>query len=126
MEDTITQPKAKRRLTNITFEHQGAHVALVSSAQGGPANGVTTLITKAAHLDRRAYLQAYGYPEDLVDMYMNELSGQPDYLFKSIVDGVNTQMKNVTIQSLISKANQVNGDKAYDLTMQILQERYAK
>lgn len=36
------------------------------------------------------------------------------------------QMKNVTIQSLISKANRVNGDKAYDLTMQILQERYAK
>lgn len=41
----MTQPK--RRLTDIKFEHEGAHVALVFAAQGGPANGVTTLITKA-------------------------------------------------------------------------------
>lgn len=40
---------AKRRLTDIKFEHEGAHVALVSKHQGGPANGVTTLITKATH-----------------------------------------------------------------------------
>lgn len=39
--------EAKRRLTDISFEHEGAHVALVSIHQGGPANGVTTLITKA-------------------------------------------------------------------------------
>lgn len=39
--------KAKRRLTNISFDHEGAHVALVSKVQGGPANGQTTLITKA-------------------------------------------------------------------------------
>lgn len=31
----------KRRLTNIKFEHEGAHVALVGKHQGGPANGVT-------------------------------------------------------------------------------------
>lgn len=40
---------AKRRLTDISFEHEGAHVALVSKQQGGPANGVTTLITKATN-----------------------------------------------------------------------------
>lgn len=40
---------AKRRLTDIKFEHEGAHVALVSKHQGGPANGVTTLITKATN-----------------------------------------------------------------------------
>lgn len=40
---------AKRRLSDIKFEHEGAHVALVSKQQGGPANGVTTLITKATH-----------------------------------------------------------------------------
>lgn len=48
MEDNLIQPRAKRRLTNITFEHEGAHVALVGKHQGGPANGVTTLIAKAA------------------------------------------------------------------------------
>ncbi len=40
---------AKRRLTDISFEHEGAHVALVGKHQGGPANGVTTLITKATN-----------------------------------------------------------------------------
>lgn len=39
--------KAKRRLTDISFDHEGAHVALVGKFQGGPANGMTTLITKA-------------------------------------------------------------------------------
>lgn len=39
--------EAKRRLTNIKFEHEGAHVALVGKHQGGPANGVTTLVYKA-------------------------------------------------------------------------------
>ncbi len=38
---------ATRRLTDIKFEHEGAHVALVGKHQGGPANGITTLITKA-------------------------------------------------------------------------------
>lgn len=37
----------KRRLTEIKFEHEGAHVALVGKHQGGPANGITTLVTKA-------------------------------------------------------------------------------
>lgn len=39
--------KATRRLTDIKFEQEGAHVALVGKHQGGPANGITTLITKA-------------------------------------------------------------------------------
>ena len=38
---------AKRRLSEMTFEHKGAHVALVSKEQGGPANGVTTIIYKS-------------------------------------------------------------------------------
>lgn len=33
-----TQRKAKRKLTDISFEHEGAHVALTSKEQGGPAN----------------------------------------------------------------------------------------
>lgn len=39
--------KAKRRLTEISFDHEGAHLALVGPSVGGPANGVTTLVTKA-------------------------------------------------------------------------------
>ena len=31
--------KAKRKLSDISFQHEGAHVALVGKAQGGPANG---------------------------------------------------------------------------------------
>lgn len=41
---------AKRRLTDIKFEHQGAHVALVGKHQGGPANGITTLVYKALNV----------------------------------------------------------------------------
>ena len=39
--------KAKRRLTDIRFDHEGGHVALVSKYQGGAANGYTTLVFKA-------------------------------------------------------------------------------
>ena len=31
--------QAKRRLTDINFNKEGAHVALVSKQHGGPANG---------------------------------------------------------------------------------------
>jgi hypothetical protein len=34
-----TQRKAKRKLSDISFEKEGAHVALTSKSQGGPANG---------------------------------------------------------------------------------------
>tara|TARA_R110000803_G_scaffold13482_1_gene37871 strand:- start:18371 stop:19240 length:870 start_codon:yes stop_codon:yes gene_type:complete len=39
--------KAQRRLSEFNFEAEGSHVALVGKHQGGPANGVHTLITKA-------------------------------------------------------------------------------
>jgi hypothetical protein len=38
---------ARKRLSNFNFEGEGSHVALVGKHQGGPANGVTTLLTKA-------------------------------------------------------------------------------
>lgn len=41
--------KAKRRLTDIKFDHEGGHVALVGKHQGGPANGYSTLVFKATH-----------------------------------------------------------------------------
>ena len=45
MEKTVT--KAKRKLTDITFEHEGAHLALVHKAQGGAASGYKTLVMKS-------------------------------------------------------------------------------
>jgi hypothetical protein len=39
--------QARKRLSNFNFEGTGSHVALVGKHQGGPANGVTTLLTKA-------------------------------------------------------------------------------
>lgn len=35
----MSKPLAKRRLRDISFEHEGAALALVSKDQGGPANG---------------------------------------------------------------------------------------
>jgi DNA-binding PucR family transcriptional regulator len=44
----MTKTKATKKLTDISFEHEGAAIALVSAAQGGPANGLTkTLQMKA-------------------------------------------------------------------------------
>ena len=42
-----TELKAKRRLTDISFEKMGCHVALVGPSVGSAANGYTTLIMKA-------------------------------------------------------------------------------
>jgi hypothetical protein len=39
---------AKRRLSEISFNHEGAHLALVHKEQGGAANGYETLIMKSA------------------------------------------------------------------------------
>ena len=39
--------KAKRKLTDITFEHEGAHLALVHKAQGRAASGYKTLVMKS-------------------------------------------------------------------------------
>lgn len=41
--------KAKRRLSDIKFEHEGASVAIVHRDQGGPANGMTVLTIKAVN-----------------------------------------------------------------------------
>lgn len=41
--------KAKRRLTDISFQHEGAHCALVGKKVGGPANGRTTILYKSVN-----------------------------------------------------------------------------
>lgn len=59
------QRKAKRRLSDISFEHEGAHVALTHELQGGPANEMTTLVTKATNdISEEEFEKAY---KDKVD-----------------------------------------------------------
>lgn len=54
------QRKAKRRLSDISFEHEGAHVALTHELQGGPANEMTTLVTKATNdISEEEFEKAY-------------------------------------------------------------------
>jgi len=43
------QRKAKRKLTDINFENEGSHLALVHKDQGGAASGYSTLIMKATN-----------------------------------------------------------------------------
>ena len=43
--------KKKRRLKDITFEHTGAHIALVGPAVGGPANMAETVLWKSKATD---------------------------------------------------------------------------
>lgn len=54
---TDTKRKAKRNLSNIDFKSEGAHLALVSKDQGGPANGADyALIIKSLNFSEE-YIQ---------------------------------------------------------------------
>lgn len=47
--DKVTKPRAKRKLSSISFEQESAHVALVSKQQGGGANNRNfSLLLKAS------------------------------------------------------------------------------
>ena len=39
--------KAKRKLSDFNFKEKGCHISLVGPSQGGPANGVNTLVLKS-------------------------------------------------------------------------------
>ncbi len=49
--------KAKRRLTDISFENEGAHIALVHKDQGGAASGYSTLLMKATNKYSPEFIQ---------------------------------------------------------------------
>lgn len=49
--------KAKRKLSEISFEKEGAHVALVSKQQGGPANGKDYALVLKANNFSEEYIQ---------------------------------------------------------------------
>jgi len=49
--------KAKRKLSDISFEKEGAHVALVSKQQGGPANNKAYALVLKGHNFSEEYIQ---------------------------------------------------------------------
>lgn len=51
------QRKAKRRLSEINFEKDGSHLALVHKVQGGSANGYETLIMKSTDNFSQEFIQ---------------------------------------------------------------------
>ena len=78
--------KAKKRLKNFDFSGQNAHMALVHEDQGGPANGIKTLITKAVDIDAMTDVQkeslkqiiksANGFSEEEAQAYIEQLSAK--------------------------------------------------
>lgn len=57
------QLKKKQRLKDITFEHNGAHIALVGPMVGGPANEVQTILWKSkgtSHITKEDVERALG------------------------------------------------------------------
>lgn len=49
--------KVKRKLSDISFEKEGAHVALVSKTQGGPANNKAYALVLKGHRFSEEYIQ---------------------------------------------------------------------
>ena len=87
----MTKLKATRKLSDINFEDEGSHVALVADVQGGAANGFTTLITKATNDVS---------DEDLQNALENDIN-------KSQTEEVDTNMSTMTteqVQEMITKA----------------------
>lgn len=123
----MTNP-VKRRLTDIKFEHHGAHVALVGPSVGGPANGITTLITKATdHIDQTTVEKAstvtvsMQFPEFLrkfFGMYWEDsevlsatlgygMTEAFDWENKTHQDYLDSKVKSITIMKSIYKAQDI-------------------
>lgn len=88
---------AKRRLTDIVFNHEGAHVALVGKHQGGAANGYTTLVTKATdHLN-----------EEQVKAALEDITEQQPFLKEPIVDTIEKSVHLVLLEKAVEDAVKV-------------------
>lgn len=116
---------AKRRLTDIKFEHDGAHVALVGKHQGGPANGVTTLITKATHAITQEQIEKAStvnvtmqFPEFLrkfFGMYWDDAEvlsavmgyGRTEYPDSTEKDYIDSRVESINIMKSVYKAQDV-------------------
>lgn len=117
--------KATRRLTDIKFDQEGAHVALVGKHQGGPANGITTLVTKATdHIDQAVVEKAatvtvsMQFPEFLrkfFGMYWEDsevlsatlgygTTDEFDWENKTYQDYLDSKVKSISIMKAVYKA----------------------
>lgn len=113
---------AKRRLTDIKFEHDGAHVALVGKHQGGPANGITTLITKATNAITQEQIEKAStvsvtmqFPEFLrkfFGMYWDDAEvlsavmgyGRTEYPDTTEKDYIDSRVESINIMKAVYKA----------------------
>jgi hypothetical protein len=116
---------AKRRLTDIKFEHDGAHVALVGKHQGGPANGITTLITKATNSITQEQIEKAStvsvtmqFPEFLrkfFGMYWDDAEvlsavmgyGRTEYPDSTEKDYIDSRVESIDIMKSVYKAQDV-------------------
>lgn len=117
--------KATRRLTDIKFEHEGAHVALVGKHQGGPANGITTLITKATNTITQEQIEKAStvtvtmqFPEFLrkfFGLYWDDAEvlsavmgyGRTEYLDTTEKDYIDSRVESISIMKAVYRAQDV-------------------
>lgn len=117
--------KATRRLTDIKFEHEGAHVALVGKHQGGPANGITTLITKATNNITQEQIEKAStvsvtmqFPEFLrkfFGLYWDDAEvlsavmgyGRTEYPDSTEKDYIDSRVESISIMKAVYKAQDV-------------------
>lgn len=117
--------QAKRRLTDIDFNYDGAHVALVGKHQGGPANGVTTLVTKATNNISEEIVQKAStitvtmqFPEFLrkfFGMYWDDAEvlsaamgyGRTEYPDEDVKDWIDQRVESIQIMKSVYRAQDV-------------------
>lgn len=136
----------KRRLTDIKFEHEGAHVALVGKHQGGPANGITTLVTKATnqidqkHIDKATEVTVTLEFEDFLRKFFNMYWEDAEVLARALgfsdesddeyVDSwkeyIDERVASINIMKSVYKAQDVEaalGDLTPDEMLSLLQSQ---
>lgn len=114
--------KAKRRLSDISFTHEGAHVALVSKGQGGAANGYTTLVTKATDKIEKEFIDKatkvtveLQFPEFLrkfFGMYWDDAEvlsvamgyGRTEYEGADVKDWIDQKVESISILKSVYRA----------------------
>lgn len=117
--------KATRRLSDFNFREEGAHVALVGKHQGGPANGITTLITKAtSHITQEVIEKAstvtvtMQFPEFLrkfFGMYWDDAEvlsaamgyGRTEYPDTTEKDWIDQKVESISIMKSVYRAQDV-------------------
>lgn len=114
--------KPKRRLSDFSFEHEGAHVALVGKAIGNAANGHTTLILKATNditdmevqehltsIEKAKFYQELrsGLEENLREHFKDSL----EYNWLYLEDFSDSEVVFCTDGTLYSSGYKLDGDK---------------